>query len=165
MILTNKNFVFHPPKMMKKQAVLVCKLMRFAPGHCNHHKPFFTWPIAEEAVASLFFLKVVHSSIPTSMTSVLFILAITMDTYVALRTILNGVRRRGVLGEACGTGSKQKMSIMFENGRLSLWDVCLEFSNSRNLGEGGFKKSIFLESFVGFMIIEKVKRGLGEGLF
>lgn len=67
------------------------KLMRWSIGDSLNHESFFSIPVADEAVAGLFLFEIAGPAIAASMTPILDMLAMLMDSYVALRTVDNRV--------------------------------------------------------------------------
>jgi hypothetical protein len=94
-VLANKRFFLNSPKVMEEETVIVSVTMRKTASHCLDHGSFFSFSIANVAVAGLKFFLVASAAVPATVTSIIHLLTILMNPHVALWAVENRI------GELC----------------------------------------------------------------
>ncbi len=89
---------------MHQQAEIVCEVVRTAMSHCHNIEALFTTTTTYIAESSLFLLGIGSPAETTSMASILYVLAVPMDSDGALSAFEDRVTEFPIVGKAGSAG-------------------------------------------------------------
>lgn len=142
----------------------MCEVMWGAISDCSNHQSLLSWSIADITIPSLALFFVSRPSKPAAMASILYLLAVLVDSNGAFRTLLYGVAHFRKIAETGRAWCPKMVLGAFIEFRLFVKNIFFKVSKSKNPVEFLFVKPVVFIGFNGFVIVEEVYGGLKEGL-